>query len=72
MPIMREAISPLAGRAHKIGGYQGILVAVATQSPGPFVNNPSDPDNPTRGRSVGQFQQDGINITQLCRTAFGN
>ena len=30
-----------------------------TQSPGPFVNNPSDPDNPTRGRSVGGFHQDG-------------
>ncbi|HEX7143665.1 MAG TPA: hypothetical protein VF225_00005, partial [Gaiellaceae bacterium] len=32
---------------------------VPTQSPGPVVNNPSDPDNPTRGRSVGQFKQDG-------------
>jgi hypothetical protein len=42
-----------------------------TQSPGPFVNNPNDPDNPTRGRSVGQFQQDGINIPELCRTAAG-
>ena len=40
-----------------------------TQSPGPFVNNPSDPDNPTRGRSVGQFKQDGINIPALCRAA---
>lgn len=40
-----------------------------TQSPGPFVNNPNDPDNPTRGRSVGQFQQDGINVPQLCRAA---
>jgi hypothetical protein len=44
---------------------------VPSQSPGPFVNNPNDPDNPFRGRSVGQFQQDGINITELCRTAFG-
>src|SRR5687767_14465701 len=24
-----------------------------SQSPGPFVNNPSDPDNPTRGSSWG-------------------
>jgi len=36
------------------------------------VNNPSDPDNPTRGRSAGQFKQDGIDITALCRAAFGN
>lgn len=42
---------------------------VPTQSPGPFVNNPSDPDNPTRGRSVGGFMQDGIDIPQLCRAA---
>lgn len=44
---------------------------VATQSPGPWVNNPSDPDNPTRGRSVGGFNQDGINIPEECRTALG-
>ena len=44
---------------------------LATQSPGPFVNNPNDPDNPTRGRSVGQFQQDGIDIPALCRAAAG-
>jgi hypothetical protein len=42
-----------------------------SQSPGPFVNNPNDPDNPTRGRSVGQFQQDGIDIPALCRAAAG-
>ena len=44
---------------------------VPSQSPGPFVNNPNDPDNPFRGRSVGQFNQDGINVPELCRTAFG-
>ena len=59
------------GPAEQAPGTKGGNV-VATQSPGPFVNNPSDPDNPTRGRSVGQFQQDGINVTQLCRTAIGN
>jgi hypothetical protein len=42
-----------------------------TQSPGPFVNNPNDPDNPTVGRSVGGFMQDGINIPQACRIAAG-
>lgn len=41
-----------------------------TQSPGPFVNNPNDPDNPTRGRSVGQFNQDGINIPAICRALY--
>jgi hypothetical protein len=41
---------------------------VPSQSPGPYVNNPNDPDNPTRGRSVGQLQQDGINAPEICRT----
>ena len=59
------------GPAEQEPGTKGGNV-VPTQSPGPFVNNPSDPDNPTRGRSVGQFQQDGINIPELCRTAVGN
>jgi hypothetical protein len=42
-----------------------------SQSPGPFVNNPTDPDNPTRGRSVGGFQQDGINVPEICRAISG-
>jgi hypothetical protein len=58
------------GPAEQEPGTNGGNV-VPTQSPGPFVNNPADPDNPTRGRSVGQFQQDGINIPELCRTAIG-
>jgi len=58
------------GPAEQEPGTKGGNV-LPTQSPGPFVNNPSDPDNPTRGRSVGQFQQDGISIPQLCRAAFG-
>jgi hypothetical protein len=41
-----------------------------TQSPGPFVNNPADPENPTRGRSAGQWMQEGVNIPELCRAAF--
>jgi hypothetical protein len=40
-----------------------------TQSPGPWVNNPLDPDNPTRGRSAGQWMQEGVNIPELCRAA---
>ena len=58
------------GPAEQTPGTKGGNV-VPTQSPGPFVNNPNDPNNPTRGRSVGQFQQDGINIPELCRTATG-
>ena len=42
-----------------------------SQSPGPFVNNPTDPDNPTRGRSVGGFKQDGISIPEICRSISG-
>lgn len=42
-----------------------------TQSPGPFVNNPNDPDNPTRGRSVGGFHQDGIDVPAICRAISG-
>lgn len=65
-------VGPFApgGPAEQEPGTKGGRV-VPSQSPGPFVNNPADPDNPFRGRSVGQFMQDGINIPQLCRTAFG-
>ena len=28
-----------------------------SQSPGPFVNNPTDPDNPSEGLSVGDVMQ---------------
>jgi hypothetical protein len=45
---------------------------VPSQSPGPWVNVPTDPDNPVRGRSAGQFNQEGVNIPALCRTAFGS
>lgn len=58
------------GPAEQTPGTKGGNV-LPTQSPGPFVNNPNDPDNPTRGRSVGQFMQDGINIPELCRAATG-
>ena len=57
------------GPADQEPGTKGGNV-LPTQSPGPFVNNPNDPDNPTRGRSVGQWMQDGVNIPQLCRAAF--
>ena len=63
-------IEPFApgGPAEQEPGTKGGNV-LPTQSPGPFVNNPNDPDNPVRGRSVGQFHQDGIDIPALCRAA---
>ena len=45
---------------------------VPSQSPGPWVNNPTDPDNPTRGRSAGQWMQEGVNIPELCRQVVGS
>ena len=54
------------GPAEQVPGTKGGNV-LPTQSPGPFVNNPSDPENPTRGRSVGQWQQDGVSIPQICQ-----
>lgn len=43
---------------------------VPSQSPGPFVNNPLDPDNPTRGSSVGDINQTfgGGALPEFCRT----
>jgi hypothetical protein len=51
-------IEPFApgGPAEQVPGSIGGTV-VPTQSPGPFVNNPADPDNPTRGRSLGVLIQ---------------
>ena len=60
----------VGGPAEQIPGTQAGNV-LPTQSPGPFVNNPNDPDNPTPGRSVGAFMQEGIDVPALCRTAFG-
>jgi hypothetical protein len=56
------------GPAEQDPGTKGGNV-LPSQSPGPFVNDPNDPDNPARGRSVGQFHQDGIDIPALCRAA---
>lgn len=30
---------------------------VPSQSPGPWVNNPTDPDNPTMGNSLGYYHE---------------
>lgn len=59
------------GPAEQAPGTKGGNV-LPTQSPGPFTNNPADPDNPTRGRSVGDYQRDfGLSIPELCRVATG-
>ena len=57
------------GPAEQEAGSQAGNV-LPTQSPGPFVNNSADPDNPTRGRSAGEWMQEGVNIPELCRAAF--
>ena len=46
---------------------------VPSQSPGPFTNNPNDPSNPTRGRSVGDYQQEfgGGSVAESCRLVSG-
>jgi hypothetical protein len=54
------------GPAEQVPGSQAGNV-LPSQSPGPWVNNPNDPDNPTRGRSAGAWNQDGVNIPALCR-----
>ena len=42
---------------------------VPSQSPGPFVNDPNDPDNPLEGSSVGDWMRLGVDVPGLCRTA---
>jgi len=66
-PNMRNGAP--GGPAEQTPGTKGGNV-VPTQSPGPFVNNPTDPNNPIRGRSAGQWNQEGVNIPALCRAAF--
>lgn len=60
----------LGGPAEQDPGTNGGNV-LPTQSPGPWVNNPADPDNPTRGNSAGQWNQLGFNIPEICRAAVG-
>jgi hypothetical protein len=60
----------LGGPAEQTPGSQAGNV-LPSQSPGPFVNNPTDPSNPTRGRSVGAFHQDGIDVPTICRAISG-
>jgi hypothetical protein len=54
------------GPAEQVHGSQAGNV-LPSQSPGPFTNNPSDPDNPSFGRSAGAWMQEGVNIPALCR-----
>lgn len=60
------------GPSEQIPGTKGGNV-VPSQSPGPFTNNPNDPSNPTRGRSVGDYQQQfgGGSVTEFCRAISG-
>jgi hypothetical protein len=62
----------LGGPSEQTPGSKGGNV-VPSQSPGPFTNNPSDPTNPTRGSSVGDYQQEfgGGSVAEFCRTISG-
>ena len=57
------------GPAEQVPGTKGGNV-LPTQSPGPFTNNPNDPDNPTPGTSVGGYHQQfgGGAVPEFCRT----
>lgn len=60
------------GPAEQEPGTKGGNV-LPTQSPGPFTNNPADPDNPTPGTSVGGYHQQfgGGAVPAFCRAAVG-
>ena len=58
----------MGGPAEQEPGTQAGNV-LPSQSPGPFTNNPTDPDNPTFGNSAGAWMQEGVNIPALCREA---
>ena len=55
----------LGGPAEQQPGTQAGNV-LASQSPGPFVNNPITGEV-TRGNSIGYYNSQGINIPALCR-----
>lgn len=67
-PNIEGPFAPGGPSEQEPGSLAGGRVA-PSQSPGPFVNNPLDPDNPTRGSSVGDWMQLGIDVPELCRTA---
>ena len=56
------------GPAEQVHGSQAGNV-LPTQSPGPFTNNPSDPDNPFPGSSLGDYHQafGGGAVPAFCR-----
>ena len=63
-------VGPFApgGPAEQLPGTKGGQV-VPTQSPGPFVNVPSDPTNPRPGPSVGDLQKKfgAGSVLEYCR-----
>ena len=61
----------LGGPAEQEPGSQAGNV-LPSQSPGPWANTPSDPDNPTWGRSAGAWNQEGANIPAICRNFIDN
>jgi hypothetical protein len=67
-PNIEDPFAPGGPEEQDPGTLAGGRVA-PTQSPGPFVNNPLDPDNPHEGSSVGDFHQifGGGAVPAFCR-----
>ena len=61
----------LGGPEEQTPGTQAGNV-LPTQSPGPWVNNPNDPTNPTEGPSVGDIHRTfgGGAYPEYCRTIY--
>ena len=56
------------GPAEQAHGSQAGNV-LPSQSPGPFTNDPNDPDNPTFGHSAGAWMREGVNVPAMCQAA---
>ena len=54
-PNLEDPYAPGGPSAQEPGSQAGRVVP--SQSPGPFVNNPTDPDNPTMGSSLGDYHE---------------
>ncbi len=65
-PNMADGTS--GGPAEQVHGSQAGNV-LPTQSPGPFTNNPTDPENPLPGSSLGDYHQEfgGGAVPAICR-----
>ena len=70
-PNLIDPFAPGGPEEQEPGTVAGRVVP--SQSPGPFVNNPNDPDNPFEGSSVGDIHRalGGGTVPEFCRTTSG-